>query len=121
MITGMEHGHIFQTDVFGHKSAYKWAFFGCNSFGDSKGMFGRAKALEGPWELLTLDMMTYSLNSDPSDFRYCMYPHPWAFDIKKGDLMVSWSEGGVTGNVLAAKIRFQMTTDEVPNEELLKR
>jgi hypothetical protein len=33
-------------------------------------------------------------------FTYCMYAHPWAFDERKGDLMITWSEGGISGSVV---------------------
>jgi hypothetical protein len=112
VLPSMQHGQIFRSTLFGSKEGYKWAFFGNNAFGDSKAMFGRAKAPEGPWDIKALDLNAYSLNEIDSTFRYCFYPHPWAFDSRKGDLMVSWSEGGMAGSVLAGKIRFETITDE---------
>jgi hypothetical protein len=108
----MQHGQIFPTTLFGTKSGYRWGFFGNNCFGDSKAIFGRAKAPEGPWEIVALDLNAYTMNELDSTFRYCFYPHPWAFDSRKGDLMVSWNEGGMAGSVIAEKIRFQTEIDE---------
>jgi hypothetical protein len=110
----MQHGQIFQTDMFGRNSPFKYAFFGCNSFADSKARFGRAQEPEGPWEQIyeVEGLRTYSMQPyDPAPFMYCFYPHPWAFEAKKnGDLMISWSEGGMNGSVIAEMLRFETTT-----------
>jgi hypothetical protein len=113
VFTTMQHGQIFQTDMFGRDSVWKWAFIGCNSFGDSKAMFGRATAPQGPWQVHEVHgLKTYTLVEQyPETFRYCFYPHPWAFDSKKGDLMISWNEGGMTGSVIAEKLRFETTAN----------
>ena len=91
---------------------YKYAFIGCNAQGDSKVQFGRATEPQGPFEVVPLDdVELYALNTREDkgifDFRYCVYPHPWAGDLSgKGDLMISWSEGGMTGGVLGAMVRL---------------
>lgn len=46
VFTDMQHGQIFRSNMF--LPEYPWAFFGCNSFGDSKAILGRGKAPEGP-------------------------------------------------------------------------
>jgi hypothetical protein len=110
VFTTMQHGQIFQTDMFGRDSAWKYAFIGCNSFGDSKALFGRAQQPQGPWQIHEVEgLRTYSMQPyDPSPFRYCFYPHPWAFETKRdGDLMITWSEGGMNGGVIAEKLRFE--------------
>lgn len=86
-------------------------------------MFGRAKAPQGPWDVDEVrGLRTYAMQPyDPAPFLYCFYPHPWAFDAKeKGDLMVSWSEGGMGGHVIAERLRFMTTADEPEEEEKQK-
>lgn len=112
VFTNMQHGQIFKTTMFGTNSVFQYAFIGCNAQGDSKAQMGRASAPQGPWEVFELkDLELYALNKGENkglfDFRYCVYPHPWGGDLAgKGDLMVSWSEGGMTGQVLAAMVRL---------------
>jgi hypothetical protein len=114
VLTAMQHGQIFHTDIFGQNSPFKYAFIGCNSFADSKVRFGRAQEPQGPWEQIheVEGLRTYSMQPyDPASFIYCFYPHPWAFDVKKnGDLMITWSEGGMHGSVIAELLRFETTT-----------
>ncbi|RKF63168.1 Cystathionine beta-lyase MetC [Erysiphe neolycopersici] len=112
VITKMQHGQIFRTYLFGLNSPYKYAFFGCNSLGDSKAVLGRGIAPEGPWQMETLDLKTYALNKDKTPFQYCFYPHPWASSERNGDLLITWSEGGMDGNVIAVQLRFE--TAEFP-------
>ncbi len=82
-------------------------------------MIGRATSPEGPWDVSELNMKAYNLNDNAGDFRYCFYPHTWAFDIKEGgDMMITWSEGGLTGNVVAELVRFKTTTEPVPESEM---
>lgn len=109
----MQHGQIFHTDLFGRASPWKYAFIGCTSWADSKAQFGRAMQPQGPWEIHDVKgLRTYVMQPyDPSPFRYCFYPHPWAFQTKKhGDLMITWSEGGMKGGVIAELLRFETTT-----------
>jgi len=73
--TGMVHGQVFKTTMFGCESPYKWALIGCNNFTDSKIQMGRAEKPEGPWDICEL-MMTYNINSQ-FGYTYCMYVHPW--------------------------------------------
>jgi Domain of unknown function (DUF4185) len=108
----MQHGQIFQTDMFGRDSPWNYAFIGCNSLADSKAQFGRAKQPQGPWEIYEVKgLRTYTMQPyDPSPFRYCFYPHPWAFQTdRSGDLMITWSEGGMNGGVIAELLRFETT------------
>jgi len=117
VLTDMQHGQIFKTTMFDRQSTCQYAFIGNNAQGDSAVQMGRASSPQGPWELFELkDLKLYALNSGEDkrmlDFRYCVYPHPWAGDLTgRGDLMISWSEGGMTGGVLAAMVR--LATNEV--------
>lgn len=108
----MQHGQVFVTDMFGLDSLYKYAFIGCNAFADSKAQFGRATSPEGPWDFQEVKgLRTYAMQPhDPAPFRYCFYPHPWAFKTtQNGDLMITWSEGGMNGGVIAEILRFETT------------
>ncbi|PQE19898.1 splicing factor u2af 35 kda subunit protein [Rutstroemia sp. NJR-2017a BVV2] len=102
-----QHGQIFPTKLFGEESPYRYGFVGCTHTGDSKVMFGRARRAWGPFEIV--ELMTAHPLGKTSDlgFTYCMYAHPWAFPQSKGDLMITWSEGGMTGGVVAVKVRFE--------------
>jgi hypothetical protein len=106
LISDMVHGQIFKTEMFGPGARYEWAFIGCNSFMDSKVLIGRSKSPEGPWDVHEL-MNAYKIGANPYPNRYCMYVHPWASDEKKGDICVSWSEGGLVGGVLGAILRLK--------------
>jgi hypothetical protein len=112
VFTTMQHGQIFQTDIFGRDSPWKYAFIGCTSLADSKAQFGRAKQPQGPWEVHEVKgLRTYAMQPyDPAPFKYCFYPHPWAFQTERdGDLMITWSEGGMNGGVIAELLRFETT------------
>ena len=88
IMSKIEHGQIFPTTIFGAKSEFKWLFVGNNSFGDSKVLMARAKAPEGPWDdgyVLGSVELYNSLprGQDLGPFRYCVYPHTWAFGFDK--------------------------------------
>ncbi|KAE8444605.1 hypothetical protein EG329_014436 [Mollisiaceae sp. DMI_Dod_QoI] len=119
VMSQIEHGQVFLTNMFGENSEYKYCFVGCSSWGDSKVLMARAINAEGPWsDLSALEVELYSSNPNrppTGPFNYCMYPHPWALGFnaengmeRTGDLMITWSEGGVNGCVLAASIRLKM-------------
>jgi hypothetical protein len=116
----IEHGQIFATKVFGEFSDSKYCFVGCSSDGDSKVLMARARSPEGPWDDgydLKTDLYKSPFKQKPPKYYYCMYPHPWAlgFDTytktglsRTGDLMITWSEGGLDGHVLASAVKFEM-------------
>lgn len=119
----IEHGQIFETKVFGKHTVFKYCFVGENSCGDSKVLMARAKSPEGPWydgHELNVNLYNSGLKKGSTPYFYCIYPHPWAFGFNKkdgasrtGELMITWSEGGLTGHVLAAKVRLELV-DDVP-------
>ncbi|KAI9650491.1 hypothetical protein NHQ30_000507 [Ciborinia camelliae] len=112
------HGQIFNTKLFGEASPYRFGFVGCTRTGDSKLMFGRAVNPWGPFEVVDL-MKAYPLGHIQK-FAYTahMFAHPWAFPENKGDLMVTWSEGGSAGNIVAVKIRFEQGIGRIQPKEL---
>jgi hypothetical protein len=112
----MQHGQIWKTKMFSTSSRSQWAFIGCNATGDSQVIFGRSSAPELPFTTAKLMTASPLIKQPDSSFTYCMYPHPWAFDGEKGDLMITWSEGGMKGNIVAVKVRLMMVGD---GEDLL--
>jgi hypothetical protein len=66
-------------------------------------------------------MATDPLIKQPKgSYTYCVYPHPWAFDVEKGDMMITWSSGQAEGHVVAVKVRLRTVKDgaEKDNAEL---
>ncbi|KAL2072528.1 hypothetical protein VTL71DRAFT_11871 [Oculimacula yallundae] len=110
VIRDMQHGQVFKSKMFGKNSPYEWVLIGCNGQGDDRIQMGRAISPEGPWEVEDLGVNTYFRRQHfPRDYTYCVYPHPWADKTQwTGMFTVSWSEGGMTGDVLMQKYRFKM-------------
>jgi len=98
-----QHGGIYRSKLFHPSEDKNYIFIGVGTGGDSKVIMGTAPKLEGPWEFLNLFQATGLKCFNP--FMYCIYPHPWAFDAKEGELMVTWSEP-YPGGVIAAKVKF---------------
>ena len=97
----MQSGQIFFSPLFGLDRP--WVFVGCNRWADNQIQLGASEKVEGPWELFPV-AETRNLEG-PEEFRYCVYPHPWAFDQSKGELMVTWSEQW-PGGVIAGRLKF---------------
>lgn len=92
---------------------YVWV--GVNKWMDSKMWCAAASKPEGPYDIQFL-METPKVMGSKSQHRYCIYPHPWAYDLARGELLVSWSDDGqMGGKVAAAKLRFEMV--EPPKQE----
>lgn len=68
---------------------------------------GVAPNPEGPWDLQKLMPAPQRTPQPDSPFTYCMYAHPWAFSEEKGELMISWSEGGMKGKIVAVKVTLK--------------
>jgi hypothetical protein len=108
----VQHGAIYRSKLFEPNKGRDWVFVGCSRFGDSKVLIGVSANLEGPYTTVEL-MSAFSIAPMPKDsFRYCMYPHPWAFKEEEGELMITWSEGSMIGGVVAVKVQFAMTMDK---------
>ena len=99
----MQSGAIVKSYLFGEKLPY--VFVGCSSLGDSQLLLGASATLEGPFDLHPIVQAIGIDNRD--SIMYCMYPHTWAFDEPKGELLVTWSEQW-PGGVVGAKIRLVM-------------
>ncbi|MCJ1370988.1 hypothetical protein MMC20_002203 [Loxospora ochrophaea] len=103
VLQDVQQGAVVKSTLFGPD--LPWVFVGCTRFADSKVMMGAAARLEGPWELTAVCQA--SGIDYPNGYMYCMYPHVWAFEEEKGELMVTWSEP-YPGNVIAAKLKLKM-------------
>ena len=100
ILRDFQHGQFFQSDLFG---PHLWMFIGCTRWADSQVMIGMSCRLEGPWDMHPIHLATGI--KDPVNYRYCIYPHPWATNMAKGKLLVTWCDHW-PGGVIAAKIRF---------------
>lgn len=70
---------------------------------------GAAADVQGPFDLTPIcEALSVDHDSNPRD---CIYPHLFASDIPKRELMVTWSEHSPGGGVIAAKLKFKI--DEV--------
>jgi hypothetical protein len=107
----VQHGAIYRSKLFEPNKGRDWVLVG-SRFSDSKVLIGVSANLEGPYTIVEL-MNTFSIIPMPENsFRYCMYPHPWAFKEEEGELMITWSEGSIMGGVVAVKVQFAMTMDK---------
>jgi hypothetical protein len=104
VLTGMQHGTIYPSKLFQPNTGKDWVFVGCNCFADSTVQIGVAPKPEGPWDVRELIPAPPRVERDNASFTYCMYAHPWAYDEGGGELMVTWSEGGMQGKVVAVKV-----------------
>ncbi|KAH8809335.1 hypothetical protein F5884DRAFT_795348 [Xylogone sp. PMI_703] len=110
IMSGLQHGSIFRSRLFEPNTGKDWVFIGCNIFADSNVLIGVAPNPEGPWELVKLIPAPPKTPQPDSGFTYCMYAHPWAYGESKGELMITWSEGGMKGKIVAVKVKFAQHT-----------
>lgn len=111
VMTGMQHGTIYRSELFQSNTGKDWVFVGCNAFADSTVHMGVAPKPEGPWDIRKLMSAKPKTRFDDATFIYCMFAHPWAFDEGKGELMVTWSEGTMRGRVVAVKVLLAQSGD----------
>lgn len=109
VMTSMQHGTIYRSKLFQQGSGRDWVFVGCNSFGDSTVHIGVAPKPEGPWDIRKLIPAVPKTKVQGATFTYCMYAHPWAFDEARGEVMITWSEGGMQGRVVGVKVSLAQT------------
>ena len=103
---GLAQGEVYRSNLFCPGEGKDYVFIGVSNQATSKVLMSVAGQLEGSWqdwfELFTATSLDYS-----AGYRYCIYPHPWAFREQDGELMVTWCEP-FPGGVIAAKVKFQM-------------
>jgi hypothetical protein len=116
VIENMQHGAIYRSKLFEPGTKREYVFVGCSRFRDNKVAFGASHQPEGPFEMVQL-MDTYPLRTmPPGHYMHYVYPHPWAFSEEDGQLMITWSEGGVTGDVIAYKVTFAQGLNTMPEK-----
>ena len=92
--------------MFGNDKPF--LFVGVNTQADSMVQIGAAAEVQGPFDLTAVCKAT-GIDHDERH-KYCIYPHLFASNIPKRELMVTWSEH-FPGGVIAAKLKFKI--DEV--------
>jgi len=105
---GLSQGSVVRTKLFGPGKPY--LFVGVGAWGSSKIMMGASASLEGPWDLKEV-YATEGINIKDK-YRYCMYPHVWASDEEKAELVVSWCEP-YPGGVIMARLQLAPVVDTV--------
>jgi hypothetical protein len=106
VLVDFQQGAIYPTKLFRPHLGLDYLFLGVRNTADSCVMMSVAQHLEGPW--LDWHELFVAPGIDCNEgFKYCMYPHPWAFKEKDGELMVTWCEHW-PGGVVAGKVKFEM-------------
>ena len=102
----VQHGAIILTEMFGKDKPF--LFVGVNNQGDSMVQIGAAAEVQGPFNLMAICKAT-GIDHDEK-YKYCIYPHLFASNVPKRELIITWSEHW-PGGVIAAKLKFKI--DEV--------
>lgn len=120
---GWQHATIWKSDLFQPGTGRDWVFIGCSSFADSTIYMMTAPNPWGPFS----EPQKLEIDASPSKepmraiFTYCMYAHPWAFDERNGELMITWCEGGLLGHVRVVKATFQQESNGQPVQPALQK
>ena len=108
----IEHGAIVYTPLFGKDKQF--LFVGANKQADNMVQIGVAERPQGPFDLMPICKAT-GINHDEKH-KYCMYPHIFASNIPKRELVITWSEHP-PGGVIAAKLKFKIDMVAAIEEE----
>ena len=101
-----QHGAIIHTQMFGKDMPFLFA--GVDKRGYSTILIGAAAEIQGPFTVIAI-CKARGIDHDEKS-KYCVYPHLFASNIPKRELIVTWSEHS-PGGVIAAKLKFEI--DEV--------
>ena len=112
VFNGVSQGSVVRTKLFGPEMPF--LFVGNGAWGSSKILMGASPHLEGPWDLKEVCMTSGIKIKDK--YRYCIYPHIWASDEEKAELVVSWSEP-YPGGVIMARLKLAPIVDSPPHEQ----
>ena len=112
VFNGVSQGSVVRTKLFGPEMPF--LFVGVGAWGSSKILMGASPHVEGPWDLK--EVSTTSGIKIKDKYRYCIYPHIWASDEEKAELVVSWSEP-YPGGVIMAKLKLAPIVDSPPHEQ----
>ena len=109
VIDGMQQGAIVRSKLFGEDRPF--LFVGTSKSADSRVYMGASARLEGPWKIEPV-CKADGINEPTTKgkWMYCIYPHLWASDEEKAELMVTWSEQ-YPGGVIGAKIKLARIKD----------
>ena len=106
----VQHGAIVHTNLFGKDKSF--VFVGVNRCADSVVQISAAAEVQGPFDLTAVCKAT-TTDCDEGH-RKCIhphiYPHLWASNVPKRELIVTWSESP-PGGVTAARLKFKV--DEI--------
>ena len=81
---------------------------------DNMVQIGVAERLQGPFDIIPI---CHAMGTNYDDKRrYCMYPHIFASNIPKRELVITWSEYP-PGRVVAAKLKFKIDMVAAIEEE----
>ena len=103
VLQDMAHGAVIYTRLFGNDRPF--VLVGVNTRGDSMVQIGAAAAVQGPFETTAIYKAT-GIDND-NEHKHFIYPHLFASNIPKRELMVTWSEQ-LPGGVIAAKFKFKI-------------
>ena len=109
IFANMCQGAVVRSKLFGSDKPF--LFVGVQGTADSKVLMAASATLEGPW----LPRSVYEAKGiqKKDGFMYCVYPHIWASNEEKAELVVSWSEG-YPGGVVMARLTLAPVVDDTP-------
>lgn len=99
----VEYGAIVHTPLFGKDKQF--LFVGANNQADNMVQIGVAERVQGPFDLMPICKAT-NINHDEKH-RCCIYPHIFASNIPKRELVITWGEHP-PGGIIAAKLKFKI-------------
>lgn len=106
VMSGVAQGTIYRSRLFQSGQGRDYVFLGVSHEKTSQMLMSVAPRLEGPWTEWC-ELFTRPALITQEGWRYCMYPHPWAFKEHEGELMVSWCDHGPDAFVVA-RLKFEM-------------
>ncbi|KAF1974618.1 hypothetical protein BU23DRAFT_636276 [Bimuria novae-zelandiae CBS 107.79] len=101
VLSGQGQGAIIYVPQFAPRGK-KYLWIGCEKFMTSQLCVGTAARPEGPWDVHKLGEMPKI--SEQSKTRYCIYPHLWGSDLRKGEILITWSDDGTMGGKVVAGV-----------------
>ena len=109
VIEGMQQGAIVRSKLFGDEKPF--LFVGTSKWADSKVFMGASAKLEGPWEIEPVcEVDGIKEPKSKGKWMYCIYPHLWASNEEKAELVITWSEQ-CPGGVVAARLKLAGVAD----------
>ncbi|KAM5443556.1 hypothetical protein MferCBS31731_001329 [Microsporum ferrugineum] len=104
VFSGYTSGTVMRSKMFGHM--YNWVFIGGTTINRPVVAIGMAREIQGPY--IMYDLIKSEEIHPMLREVHSVYAHQWAFDEKKGQLLVSWNERD-TRNVVAVKLQLAIS------------